>query len=144
VPKEPGLPTLTEEAIDNVVQGLANDIEFITDSFMPDGKKFRQDTMSDDESLDAYLAAGLHDNPEAAANMIRQNVIKITGKLASYGIPMELWPSSHPYDIAQAAAIKLSYKMENLLREREAKTATTPVEFPAEDTPDGGNRRLGY
>lgn len=125
--KEPGLPAITEEIIDDIVQDLANDIEFITDSFMPDGKKFRQEPKSDDEALDEYLKMGLHDNQAAAENFIRMNVVKLTGKLASYGIPPEMWPSAHPYDIAVAAAFKLSYKMEQLLKEREARTALDPL-----------------
>lgn len=131
---EPGLPALAESAIRDIVKDLADDIEYVTDTFMPDGKKFRQDKLTDDEALDKYLEAGLHDNPEAASNFIRQNVMKITGKLAQYGIPQELWASAHPYDIAQAAALKFSYKMENLLREREDKTAQESplLSFPTE------------
>ena len=128
---EPGLPAITEDIIDNIVTGLANDIEFITDTFMPDGKKFRQEQMSDDEALDKYLASGLHDNPQAAADWIRNGVMAITNKLAQYGVPQELWASAHPYDIVQAAGFKFSYRMETLLRERQGKTAQTPpVSFP--------------
>lgn len=137
---EPGLPTITEEVIDSLVKDLVNDIEFITDTFMPDGHKFRQDTMSDDEALDKYLESGLHDNPQAAADWIRNGVMMLTNKLAQFGVPPEMWAAAHPYDIVQTAGFKLSYKMENLLREREGKTAQTPpVSFPTDEADDPAN-----
>lgn len=128
---EPGLPAITEEIITNIVEGLANDIEFISEALMPDGKLFGQENLSDDEALDKYLASGLHDNPQACAEWIRNGVQMITAKLASYGVPPPLWAGVHPYDIVQTAGFKLSAKMENLLREREAKMALNPpVSFP--------------
>lgn len=135
---EPGLPSITEGVIDDIVQDLANDIEFITDTLMPDGKKFRQDKMSDDEALDRYLQSGLHDNPQAAAEWIRNGVMAITNKLQQYGVPPEMWAAAHPYDIVQAAGFKFSYKMETLLREREGQTgAVPPVSFPGVSETDG-------
>lgn len=134
---EPGLPAITEDIIDDIVQDLANDIEFITDTLMPDGKKFRQDKMSDDEALDKYLASGLHDNPQAAADWIRNGIMAITSKLQQYGVPPEMWAAAHPYNIVQAAGYKFSYKMENLLREREGQTAQNPlVSFGMSETDD--------
>lgn len=123
---EPGLPAITEQIITDIVEGLANDIEFITEALMPDGKMFGQEAISDDEALDKYLASGMHDNPQACAEWIRNGVQMITAKLAQFGVPPPLYAAVHPYDIVQAAGYKLSAKMEGLLREREARMALNP------------------
>lgn len=109
----------TEDAIDSVVKGMADDIEFIIDSFIPDGRMFRQQPMSEDEQLEQYLAEGLHDNVDAALNWIRTRVVQLTQELQKYGVPPEMVAQVHPYNIVETAAIKFSARMEKLLRERD-------------------------
>jgi len=115
-------PEETEEIIDSVVRSMADDVEFIIDSFMPDGRRFRERAVSEEEQLQMYLAEGLHDNPAAAANWIRTRVVQLTQELQKYGVPPEMVAQVHPYDIVQTAAFKFSAKMEKLLRERDEGT----------------------
>lgn len=131
--KTPTWPEETEEIIDSVVKSMADDIDFIVDSFIPDGRKFRQQALSEDEQLDMYLKEGLHDNPDAAANWIRTRVVQLTQELQKYGVPPEMVAQVHPYDIVQTAAFKFSARMEKLLKERDEGTGAAgapPVPMP--------------
>jgi len=112
-------PEETEDSIDSVVKSVADDVEFIIDSFMPDGRRFREQAMSEEEQLKKYVEEGLHDNPAAAANWIRTRVVQLTQELQKYGVPPEMVAQVHPYDIVQTAAFKFSAKMEKLLKERD-------------------------
>ena len=38
---------------------MADDVEFIIDSFMPDGRRFREQSMSEEEQLKKYVEEGL-------------------------------------------------------------------------------------
>ena len=92
-------PEETEDSIDSVVKSVADDVEFIIDSFMPDGRRFREQAMSEEEQLKKYVEEGLHDNPAAAANWIRTRVVQLTQELQKYGVPPEMVAQVHPYDI---------------------------------------------
>ena len=115
-------PEEVEDMIDAVARSVADDIEFIVDSFMPDGRRFRERSLSVDEQLEMYLKEGLRDSPDAAANWIRTRVVQLVQELQKYGVPPEMVAQVHPYDIVQTAAFKFSARMEKLLREREAGT----------------------
>ncbi|MBK9613917.1 hypothetical protein [Candidatus Amarobacter glycogenicus] len=77
---------------------------------MPDGRRFREQAMSE-EQLKKYVEEGLHDNPAAAANWIRTRVVQLTQELQKWR--PEMVAQVHPYDIVQTAAFKFSAKMGN-------------------------------
>lgn len=128
----------TEEIIDNVVKAMADDIEFIVDSLMPDGRRFRQKTLSEKEQLAMYEQEGLHESPDACLNWIRTRVVQLTQELQKYGVPPEMVAQAHPYDIVETALIKFSAKMEKLRRERDAGIGAAQVP-PIPGTNGDGN-----
>lgn len=140
--KQSTWPDETEEIIDSVVKSMADDIEFIIDSFMPDGRRFREKSLSEDEQLEMYLNEGLHDNTAACENWIRTRVVQLTQELQKYGVPPEMVAQAHPYDRVQTAAFKFSAKMEKLLEERNG-GAGAAVAPPIPMNPNGdGNWQI--
>lgn len=121
-----GLPTMAEDAIQDVVQSVVDDIEYLMDVFMPDGRAFGMEKVSESDQLDAYLVAGLHDNVDSAAGWIRDHVQKLEDMMRAFGVPDDKIAAVHPYDIVETAALIWSNHMEDLLKERKSRIA--PVE----------------
>ena len=124
----PSIPSLAEGLLDDVVEDVADDVEWLLNTFMPDGRPFGMKKLSEKEQLEKYLADGLHDNPEAAANWIRDKIEQLVQMMQLFGVTDDKIISVHPYDIVETAAFVWSYHMENLLRERESRIA--PLEPP--------------
>ena len=120
----PTLPGLTEEVMRDVVADVAEDVKWLIESFMPDGRPFGMEKRSEAEQLEQYLADGLHDNPEAAANWIRAKIEQLIQMMRLFGVPDDKIISVHPYDIVETAGFVWSGRMENLLRERAALRVT--------------------
>lgn len=139
--KQPSWADGTEEIIDDVVKAFADDIEFIIDAFMPDGRRFREELLSEEEQLQMYLSEGLHDNADAAKNWIRSRVVQLTQEIQRYGVPPEMAIRAHPYDIVETAAFKFSARMEKLLKEREGGTGAVGTP-PVPMNPDGDGNWL--
>ena len=137
------LPVTIEQVTKEVVQSVADDLEMILEDFMPDGVAFGEEAMSQQRQLEEYLAAGLHDNPEAAANWMRERVAILTQKLQEWGVPPELIPSIHPYNIVEVAALQYSAKMERMLRERVASPESeTPISSEIDGDIDVGTATI--
>src|SRR3990167_9208590 len=124
----PSIPSLAEGLLDDVVEDVADDVEWLLNTFRPDGRPFGMKKLSEKEQLEKYLADGLHDNPEAAANWIRDKIEQLVQMMQLFGVTDDKIISVHPYDIVETAAFVWSYHMENLLRERESRIA--PIEPP--------------
>ena len=133
------LPSEVEALVDGVVKAVADDIEWMVDEiFIPDGRPFRQERMTEDEQVDEYVNSGLRDNHDAALNWMRQRVVMLTEKLSHYGIPPEEVALIHPWDIVQTAAIKYSARMEKLIQKREGQGDADPsAPFTPEVMADG-------
>lgn len=127
------LPTVTEEVIESVVAGVAADIDWLIDSFMPDGRPFGMEKLSEREQVRMYMESGLRNDREAAANWIRTKVQELQDSLAQFGVPPELILTVHPWDIVVRNAYAWSFKMEKLLQEESTKAAhalapTAPID----------------
>lgn len=128
------LPGLAESVVEDVVESVAQDVEWLLDSFMPDGRPFGMEKLSEEEQIQKYLADGLHDNPEAAANWIRQKVNDLIQMMTIFGVTQDKIASVHPYDIVETAALIWSAHMERLIKERESRTAPTEPPVPQSPT----------
>lgn len=111
------LPTLAEDVIESVVQSVKADIDWLVDQFIPDGRAFGQEKRTEKEQLQAYVNSGLRDNPEVAANWIREKVSELTQMMQQFDVPPDLAATVHPYDIVIRAGLVFSAKMEKLLAE---------------------------
>lgn len=130
---------MVDQVMDDVVQSSADDIEYLIDVFMPDGKPFGMEKQSEEDQLNRYLAEGLHDDPEAAKNWIRKRVGELVQLMRTFGVPGEQMKAVHPYDIVQTAAIVWSNHMESLLRERKSRIAPAEEVAPSVPVTPGGD-----
>ena len=82
---------------------------------MPDGKPFGTEPVSEQEQVQRYLEAGMHDNPDANMNWIREKVGLLVDQLKQYGVTDDKINSVHPYDIVAYAGLVWSGHMEEKL-----------------------------
>lgn len=111
------LPTIAEDVLESVVKSVKDDIDWLVDQFIPDGRAFGQEKRTEKEQLQAYLKSGLRDDPETAKNWIREKVSELTQMMQMFDIPPDLAATIHPYDIVIRAGLVFSAKMEKLLAE---------------------------
>ena len=124
------LPELAESVLDDAVESVRQDIEYILDAFMPDGRPFGTEKLSEEDQLAKYVGDGLHDNPDAAMNWIREHVLKLVDMMKAFGIDDQQIMSVHPYDIVETAGLIWSGHMENLLREHQTRIAPAVMAPP--------------
>ena len=114
-----GVPAEAEGLIADTVESVAQNIEFLLEILMHDGRPFGMEIATEEEQIQQYLEEGLHDNVDACLNWIRTRVLQLVQLMTAFGLTPEEQAFARPYDIVESSALHWSAKMERLIAKRE-------------------------